>query len=156
MERENCVRRGLAGENAYLFRDPIHSFLRQVAKFIKAQCVDMLHHVIAKIGLHGYFLRRCETFRQHEWQFILPEQMTVASYQIYIEGGKISRLATLRSQSECHECCCDYLRVLAVNRRVGHVTHRSLAAKMPQPQADRADGLSEGDFLLHCKSRPRS
>jgi len=65
---------------------------------------------------------------------------------VFPQPSKLSRrvtscLAALREQSQCHGCCCDCLRVLAVNRRVGPnnirlkpligVTHWFHAAKGP-------------------------
>ena len=75
---------GLAGENTYFSWCP-HGFLRQVAKFVEAQFFDMLHHVIAKIGLHGCFLERCGAFCQCEGQFIFPEQLAVSIHQVQIQ-----------------------------------------------------------------------
>src|SRR5580765_7878521 len=84
---ERWVSAFLAGEDDCFLRSLVTGFLRQVAKFIKAQFLDMLHHVIAEIGLHGCFLLRCGTFYQREGQFILPEQMAVTIHEVQIEAS---------------------------------------------------------------------
>ena len=78
---------GWAGENSDFFSILLRDFLWEVAKFVKMQFFDMLHHVMGEIDLHRCFQLRCKAFHQSEGQLILPEQMAVAIHKIQIEAS---------------------------------------------------------------------